>query len=274
MVKCFLSGGRLGNHLCRFNAAFILANKYNLSLEIINKEYIDTCIKQFKINENVFIKNTPIFNISHTLHSIYSEDLKDIFTHPEKFLNRNFNVKGYNNAGGIFFLHKTDTQKLFNVYNQEKNYEDVFIHLRLGDFALTPWSMPFEYFDEALQILKYKKIFVSTDGWNDTRIVKLKNKYNITTYSDTPEKTIHFASTFNQLILSEGSFSWWMQHLSSAEKIVVPLRNYGIKHHDPNCIRLPWTYKECIQAENNKLNDVQIRNLRGNLTPTRCEYSV
>ncbi len=45
------------------------------------------------------------------------------------------------------------------------------------------------------------------------------NKFNLEIYNASPLNTIDFAKNFKNLVLSEGTFSWWIGFLSNANNI-------------------------------------------------------
>jgi hypothetical protein len=62
---------------------------------------------------------------------------------------------------------------------------------------------------------------IQFDGYSDI-VVKLSEKYNLMPYQDSPVGTINFAKNFDNLVLSEGTFSWWMGFLSKEANIYYP----------------------------------------------------
>ena len=70
---------------------------------------------------------------------------------------------------------------------------------------------------------KYNKIYISSDSLDHYIIKELCSIYDITIYNDLPINTINFAKDFGTLILSGGTFSWWIGMLSKSNNIMFPI---------------------------------------------------
>lgn len=113
-----------------------------------------------------------------------------------------------------------------NIFKKRyKNNNDVFIHVRLGDIE-NKWNNSFEYYDKILEKIKFEKGYISSDTISSEICQKLIKKYNLNLFLENEEKTIMFASTCNNLILSGGTFSWLIAFLAFYSKnIYYPLDN-------------------------------------------------
>jgi hypothetical protein len=99
-----------------------------------------------------------------------------------------------------------------NVDNNKNN--DVFVHVRLGDVT-DVHSLPFEYYDKALQNIKsFSKGYISSDSIGHPICEKLIEKYDLTPVQWDVVETIQFASTCRHLVLSLGTFSWLVGFLA------------------------------------------------------------
>ena len=113
-----------------------------------------------------------------------------------------------------------------NIYkNRYRNNNDLFIHVRLGDIE-NKWNNSFEYYDKILEKIEFTTGYISIDTINSEICQKLIIKYNLNIVDENEEKTIMFASTCNNLILSGGTFSWLIGFLAFYSKnIYYPLDN-------------------------------------------------
>ena len=96
-----------------------------------------------------------------------------------------------------------------NIYRHryEKN-EDIFVHIRLDDAA--KYNPGFEYYDNALSYLKFNQGFISSDSIDHTICKQLIEKYGLMPVKTNEVHTIMFASTCKYLLLSSGTYSWFM----------------------------------------------------------------
>jgi hypothetical protein len=77
-----------------------------------------------------------------------------------------------------------------------------------------------------------------------------------------PSEVIDFGKNFNNIILSEGTFSWWIGFLSQAETIFCNKRDY-FWHGDiflDRWKKLSWDYEIETIFENYKLKEYKPKN--------------
>ena len=124
------------------------------------------------------------------------------------------------------FLFKEKCKKIFfenikrkNLYKHRyNNNDDVFIHIRLGDLKdsilkeldQTRNDNKQTYYDKILSLLTFNNGYISSDSIDSKYCKYLINKYNLKVIDLDEVKTIMFASTCKNLILSGGTFSWMM----------------------------------------------------------------
>lgn len=110
----------------------------------------------------------------------------------------------------------------------ELNKRDVVVSIRRGtDFGLNNWTVPLDYYDEALSSLRpHGAVFVCGTGVDHAvrnRLAKYKPIY----YDASPIEHFNFIMKFNRIILSNSTFAWWAAFLSSAEEILAPRFVHG-----------------------------------------------
>jgi hypothetical protein len=72
-----------------------------------------------------------------------------------------------------------------------------------------------------------------------------------------------FGKNFNNLVLSEGTFSWWIGYMSNAENIICNKRNY-LWHGDiflDRWKKLQWDYDESVIYDSRKLKEYKIKKI-------------
>lgn len=143
-----------------------------------------------------------------------------------------------------FYQEKEESIKNSFVFEKKFEKDTVGIHIRKGDIKGSDFELPNEWYIEMIKKFPKHKKIITTDSPNDD-LIKLLMDEGCELYQDTPEKTIIRFSNFSDLILSGGSFSWWMGFLSEGNKYVL-IPNKGWYTHDSDLKPYPnhnnWNY--------------------------------
>lgn len=149
-------------------------------------------------------------------------------------------VGGGTNCG--YGDHYHQNEKTVNIISKHKDAlikdfgkrSGVFVHVRFGDLASTRrWSTicSYEYYSSCLS--DFKEGYLASD-WPDHPFVQnILNDFNLKLYEATPEETIIFASTFDNKILSLGTFSWWMGFIGNQNNVMCPNPEHYSRWHGP-----------------------------------------
>ena len=177
-------------------------NNYNETtetIEINNDNFLNYIINdKLTINCNVTFNPTSYFQTKEFAIYIRNYLLQDAIK--SNIINKNeFNIR----------------------YN---NNNDVYIHVRLGDSI--KYNPGFEYYDSILSKLSYTNGYISSDTINHDICQKLINKYNLKIIICNEIQTIKFGSTCKYIILSNGTFSWFIGVLSFFSIIYFPKIKY------------------------------------------------
>lgn len=102
--------------------------------------------------------------------------------------------------------------------------EDIVVYVRKKDYVEARSMLPFSFYEEALSRAKYKRVFVCTDDPHDGFMKRFK-KYGavIRNTPDDPMADFRFILSFNKIVQSASSFSWWASFLSDAKEIYTPI---------------------------------------------------
>ena len=110
------------------------------------------------------------------------------------------------------YLHNHLTNNKKNIIDKNpykeryKNNNDIFLHIRLNDAKKR--NVGIDYYIHCINCIKYDKIYIGSDNFNDELIKKIKTLYpSVIFIQKNPIKTIQFGSTCKNIILSHGSFS-------------------------------------------------------------------
>lgn len=200
--------GRLCNHIFRFCAVSVVAQKHKL--------YVEYNLSKYKSIRDLGI----ILYSSGTKKSGSCKNLTDKTM--VKLYNSNEKIGRLDNCHNQFFQIKPCADLIFeyirsdeskksiidkNPYKDRYNSNnDCYVHVRLHDARA--WNPGLSYYFQVLDDLKFDKLYVSSDQPGDSVVKEIIKRYNnseILKKRDT--ETIQFASTCKNVILSHGTFS-------------------------------------------------------------------
>ena len=249
--------GRLGNNLTQYAAGYILASKTGLHLSTLP-------VSNYKKNTKTwFHKNFPLkleyINFEKIIHNqlpkglMYEKSIELNDSNYYHYLNSpepgtGYKLNGFFQDSRLLCDHRDEILDLYQYNNTPEtniSQNDALVACRLGDCLLKS-NVTFcttEYIENQLKINRhnYRNIYLTSDSLDYPPLVKLIDKYNITPYNNDPLKTILFAKNFNNLVLSAGSFSYWMAYLSQATNITVYNAN------DPLQQQNAWDYNKNVK---------------------------
>lgn len=108
---------------------------------------------------------------------------------------------------------------------ERPNPNDILVYVRRGaDYMGTGRELPFSYYEDALNMAEYDRVFIGTDRPKDP-FFSLFKKYKPTIHhtKNEPFKDFKFIMSFNKIIQSASTFSWWASFLSKAKEIYTPI---------------------------------------------------
>lgn len=199
--------GRLGNNYFQYVAAYIFAKKFNLSL--ITPPIYNVFILPI-IQGNIYDNQVIDVNDDNYLNLLKSDKIE----------NAHYRFVGFYQIKEFILEYRDEIKAIFDLKYNNVDKNLVFVSYRIGDILNTKNILPIEYYIEALNKLNCIGGFISSDTLNHPNILELSKMYNLELYDNDANNTINFAKNFNNLVLSEGTFSWWIGFLSNAENII------------------------------------------------------
>jgi hypothetical protein len=201
--------GRLGNILMTSVCASIIAKKYDLKVENYNNfnnaNFVNLYSGNKVFNDFIELDDFTVLNFVENTTEISKGIILDCF-----FQDKNFLTK-----------YKTDIKNMFTYNKELRHPDDLFVHVRLGDVAqLNPG---YEYYEKCIKNINFKNGFISSDTEDHQIVQQLIKNFNLKIYNNSPLDTIFFGSQFSNLVLSNGTFSWWMGMLSNENNIFYPI---------------------------------------------------
>jgi hypothetical protein len=197
-------GGRFGNVLFYNFVVNYLAKISNL--KVTYKQQTETeevlKIKLFDTGTHIFGSN---FNLTDQI-------IDTVFKNNEMVKNKNLIIAGYFQTPTVARVIKQtiEPNKILN--------ECVFVHVRLGDIIGSFNNEPYDYYENALNKINPKvKGYITSDSIDHQICKSLMGNFNLVPFNENEVDTIKFGSSCKWLVLSKGTFSWWMGVLSSGE---------------------------------------------------------
>jgi hypothetical protein len=198
--------GRLGNNLFQYIAAYIFAKKFNLKIssDIVANNF------NLPLLESGIVGDTKIDVDDSNFMCLLESDSLEL---------AHYHFVGYYQIKEFILKYRHEIKSLFKLDYDNQDSDEVFISYRIGDLNGLRLMLPIEYYQDALSKLNFNKGYITSDSPDHPNVINLMREFNLEIYDASPLDTINFAKNFNNLILSEGSFSWWMGFLSKAENI-------------------------------------------------------
>jgi hypothetical protein len=250
--------GRLGNNLIQYAAGYILAEKTGCKLETKPfRKYSNSGIYKTSSSDKPHIETNfgETFGIAPLSGSVYDNfialDDKKYFEALNKHQAKvGYCLDGFFQDSRLLCKYRDRILKLYHCEKKDVKIgkDDAFFACRFGDcLSNNRTYCSVEYIKNHLQQNRknYRNIYLTSDSLDYAPLVEIVKKYNIIAYNDSPINKILFAKNFNNLILSAGSFSYWMAYLSKASNIVI----YKSKQ-DPLQRQNAWDYNTNIHFIN------------------------
>jgi hypothetical protein len=231
--------GRLGNNLIQYVTSLFFAKKHNFYFKIppnYESNNWDWLIKYSKINGLVG-EGTIEVNDINFLDMFNTNNIRP----------NHYHFNGFFQSKNFFTKYEFDIKSLLNINHKSVNKDLVFVHYRIGDIENDRRMLPLEYYIDALENTKFNGGYISSDSLDHKNCTFLMKTYNLkAVHGLSPINTIYLGKNFNNLVLSEGTFSWWIGFLSEAENIICNKRDY-LWHGDiflDRWKKLYWDYNQ------------------------------
>ena len=249
-------GNRLGNALLIYTAAHVFAKKHNLYFNV------DSNITYFTLDKNYAIKEkiNPGFNERSTLRSKSLQttrkfDSLRVPVHDLNFvelLNRpyipdaHYHFQHYFQLKDFVLPYRQEIKDVFDLVYQPQPEKEIFVIVRLGDVAKRRQRLPLQFYIEAIERLYQQGCYggyITSDSPDHPDVLYLIEKYKLKLYtSDVPANTIDFGKNFNNLVLSEGTYCWWVGALSEAKNVYCNNRRHLFTWHGDIFVYPEWNF--------------------------------
>lgn len=241
--------GRCGNNIFQYVTARIFAEKNNLNLSnTLNCDILkinqNNNFSNQPTNRTVFLRNNNFVNDDLPFYGIDVEYILDDFFQNCVYINK----------------HKDLVKNFFKLPEVKKNNRDIVLSIRLDDKVHSnnrsnpeTWDnaeiVHPDYYKKILETETYEKIYIVVDklkyDWEYKYMSNFIN-YNPIIINGTSHDDFHFIRSFNKIVTSTSTYSYWAAFLSEAEKIYTfknagflgnPMRSHG------NHVKELWNIK-------------------------------
>jgi len=213
--------GQFGNNLFQYIFARLIAEKFGYQL-IDNLKY------------NPILTNTP--NKQGLIYNTNYNIINDNYTEfPNSLQQSAYLIDGYFQRKQ-FYQDKELIKSYLNYTKiQTTNKNDICLHIRLGDYYGLNWVIHPDYYISILEKEEYDNIYLITDSPNDPYLKSL-NRFNIKNISSDAASDFYNLMSFDKIIMSNSTFSWWSMFLGNSSKI--------------------YTFKRWIESHNYHINEL------------------
>lgn len=225
----------IGNHFFIYAYARLLAEKLNYKLKL--EENVK--IHEHNIGDPTSYSFRQLdgrdysHNGSYTIEDGFAVQKLHIDNVVKFFTDKSISIisNGYYQKCSYWYGYEKTIKSYFSdlVYEYpSRSDKDIAIHLRSSNkdhrFKLSP-----KYYTDCLNQMSFKNLFVFADDFSrhkDTidQLKKYKPKLMYLNYLD----SIKEISSFDKIILSQGSSSFWMGFLSKAKTIIIPVTDFNL----------------------------------------------
>ena len=129
----------------------------------------------------------------------------------------------------VYFIAKKNTKE-HHKKNKIKFYDQVFVHVRLGD--MEQYGLGYSYYKNALNKIKFNSGIISTDSPKNKIIDKLLDNFNLSLYeNENFQEVISLGSQYENRVITGGSVGWLIGYLGDNNNVYYVKKEY--KKYNP-----------------------------------------
>lgn len=210
--------GRLGNNMIQYVAARLFSDRHNIPLGAQPNTF-ENFGAFFQFPEST-VSN---FAVEQVLQKVDDSNFASLLN-TTNIPRQHYHFNGYFQQREWLENNRTEILNLFQKPYALMDDDQVFVHYRIGDIA-NDWRMlPVQYYQKALDGMQINGGYIASDTIDHPNCKWLMDQYGLMPYNASPQTTIDFGSRSKNLVLSEGTFSWWMGFLNRGGNVVCNTR--------------------------------------------------
>jgi hypothetical protein len=209
--------GRLGNQIFQYIAASIFSEKHNLYLDFQTEQLggyrnLSLLLKHISgENKNEFpIVEINDFNFLEYLNRDSIEPCHYIFN-------------GFFQLRDFIINYENEILKKFLYLNSEKK-DGFVIHLRMDDIVNYVGNLDYNYYKTCIEKINKTKGYIITDDPDSELTKKLIKDFDLELYHKNEYDDLIFATKFDNIILSQGTYSFWIGFFGQSKNIYYSTR--------------------------------------------------
>jgi hypothetical protein len=241
----------IGNHFFIYAYIRLLAEKLNYTTNFEPMYFSERqgvhAQKQYQF-KNIDVGIDTTVNEKYGIDDGFAAQHESIDGAVDYFKNNNFYIEshGYYQKYNYWKPYKKQVKLFFQDFIAKDTMptDTVAIHLRksLQDPTI---SLPDYYYLEAINQINCKNIYLFADNFDRHQsILDALKAYNPIIMNLNVPDTIRTITSFNNIICSQGSFSFWVAFLSNADNIIWPITSTG-----PNKLENNWSINYKVDDE-------------------------
>jgi len=255
-------GGRFGNIFIRNFVAEYIAKKNNLKIKYERYDQFEKLGIKLFIGENTY-EETLLITDENIDNIIFNDNIFNIYALNRNILFKQVSYNPFNLTDYAWCQSSSIISHIRNIVNSENrvynsnpykerygNNNDLFIHIRLGDALDLNYNVSYEYYDNIISKIYYADnyknsphnntgiSYITSDSINHDICQRLINKYGLKIYDSDEIDTVQFGSTCQNIVLSNGTYSWLIGLLSFKSNVHYP--NIKVKWHGNIFVYPDW----------------------------------
>lgn len=241
--------GRLGNNLFQYALGRTIAESLSQSLQAAPIDGFEGTYDTVNAPQETYdggIMPHNYVKFSNQILKINDEpiDIEDISPGNSAFRKQGVALDGWFQRYKYYKGNKDKIRQWFQIDDIDvgQTINDVIVHLRLGDCILGdlsehPYVMPFEYYEAALSTTQFDRLYICSDPETTDHpmfedYMQKFSKYNPNLLKGDAIEDFRAVKSFDKIIMSQSTFSWWAAFLSDASEVFCPVPMPGPHGHE------------------------------------------
>lgn len=213
--------GGFGNQIIQYLAASIFAEKFDLQLDCIVYTDYDKGYKDVVYDAETDKILKPIFGSKNNdgPKFLINDDNFMEYLDKEKVPTNVYIFNGFYQKKEFIKKYEKDILKRYIYYNKPKR-DGYVIHLRQGDLLRCNFGdLGYDYYKTCIEQMDKRKGYITTDTPDSILSTRLINDFNLELYHKTDQEDFIFATEFDNVILSQGTWSALIGIFSGAKNV-------------------------------------------------------